>query len=460
MSINRILHYFREISQIPRMSGDEGRIGQYLMEQASRLSISAYMDSCGNVIYKKGDGSSCLPLILQAHMDMVWESSDRDYAAGVSLKRNGSMLTAAGTTLGADDGMGVCLILSLMEDPEIPNLEALFTVDEEVGMTGARGVAADAFTGTKLINLDSEIEGVFTISAAGGLTQTFALPVSYHSASGGTVIRLRISGLEGGHSGLDIDAGRLSAIKLLVQWLQSISSNSWSLLHLNGGSRTNAIPTAAEAVIRIGSDQLLDLIRASEKQIRALSLPADSGLTMTCEFSPDTGTDMDDNSRLALIYCLSHLPHGVQKKTPEILCLSCNLAQVREQNGIYQVELSLRASEQSLLDQLADAADSVARFCGMTSARSGAYPPWAPIAESSLRACFIDTYRKLFGTSAVCENVHAGVECSILQNRCPNIKEMISIGPTINGAHTVHESVDLDTVEKVYHLVKNVLMQG
>ena len=333
-SMQRVLSYFREICSIPRRSGDESNVAQYLIETGKRLGLEVDQDSCGNVVLRKAISQATPPTILQAHMDMVWESTGTPYQKGVSLRETDECLHAVGSTLGADNGIGMALILALMEDDTVQNIEGLFTVDEETGMTGAKGLDASLVSGTRLINLDSETEGTFTISAAGGLNIILNASVECHKQSrfhNPKVLKLSVSGLKGGHSGLDIGTPHLNAIQILVRWLRSCPASNWELLELHGGTRSNAIPVCAEALIQVGDTSSEEEWKLAASAITAQAESVDHGILLQTSFeAPICKQAYTDSFCDQLLSTLAALPHGVLQRTPEIIQLSSNLATVRQ----------------------------------------------------------------------------------------------------------------------------------
>lgn len=458
----RVLRYFREICEIPHRSGDEAGVAKYLTEAGTRLGLDTGRDACGNVVLRKAATGMSDPIILQAHMDMVWESTGPSYSKAVTLCETDGKLHAVGSTLGADNGIGMALILALMEDSDVQNIEGLFTINEESGMTGAKGLDPAILTGTRLINLDSETEGTFTVSAAGGLTIALDTPIEYRPSrfNRPKMLKLSVSGLKGGHSGLDIGGRHLNAIQVLAQWLCSCLSSDWELVELQGGIRSNAIPVYAEALIQIESDDAAkEWTRAADAIIPQLKAVEQTVCLQAETVSRDEARVFTDPCRDCVLSMLTSLPHGVLRQRPEVTELSCNLATVRHSGDSVEIEESLRASSQAFLDSERDTIFCVADQFSFRCSQRDSYPPWEPQGDLPLQRLFTQTYQDLFRVPCILENVHAGVECSILQERCPDIREMISVGPTIRCAHTVQEEVEIASIDKVYRLLKAVLQK-
>ena len=453
MSVQRILHYFHALSAIPRRSGDEEAVADYLLRTGKELGLQALQDAGGNVILRKPGPGQVPPTILQSHMDMVWESQGPAYEAGVCVLERDGALYADRSTLGADDGIGVALTLALLEREDVTNLEALFTVDEETSMSGASNLDSSLLSGRWLINLDSETEGVFTTSSAGGQTIKLSFPLSRESLSGAPlpVWLLQVSGAKGGHSGLEINRPHKNAIQILSQWLDLLPPGC-SLCSLRGGTRTNAIPTQAEAVLCAQSRKAL-LDAADRLSRQWSSVEPQLHLSVQEVQPPLPQSVVSSQCQAALSALLAELPHGVLDASQEMTRLSCNLAKIWLESDKLCVELSVRAASAALLATETDAISQLARRHGGEISLYGDYPSWEQSKRRFLEREFCRLYRSLFHTDAVCEHVHAGVECGILQQKAPFIQDMISIGPTITGAHTVQESVDLASIEKLERLL-------
>lgn len=459
MSVERILHYFRAISAIPRRSGDEEAIAAYLLKTGKQLGLETFRDSGGNVILRKPGHGRTRPIILQSHMDMVWESEGAAYEEGVCVRERDGILYAEHSTLGADNGIGMALTLSLLEQEDVTNVEALFTVEEETSMSGASNLDGSLLSGQQLINLDSEQDGVFTTSSAGGQSMKLSFPLSRESVSAphASAWRLTVSGAKGGHSGLEINRPHGNAIQILAQWL-TLLPGQWSLLSLEGGIRANAIPVQAEAVIYAESrESLLKAARIVTQRWRCTE--SELCLSVGEETVPVSSQVVSTTCQAGLPALLAALPHGVLKSSLEMIQLSCNLARIWTETDCLCAEISIRAASAALLEQETEAIMQIAREYQGESLIYGAYPPWEKTEHSDLERELLHTYRALFGKNAICEHVHAGVECGVLQQRAPFIRDMVSIGPTITGAHTVHETVERASIEKLERLLLSLLMR-
>lgn len=491
MGVESVFRYFKEVSGIPRVSYEEERIADYLVRQGERMGLAVFRDGKNNVILKKagtGAGAGAVPVVLQAHSDMVWVSDGPEGCDGSERcdgvdrcdeadRSDGSMrmgkiphrihvedgmMRADKTTLGADDGIGIALILALLEeDKEYPPLEAVFTANEEETMEGAMALTADMLSGRYLINLDSEAEGVCTIGAAGGISARITLPVERREIPGsarGQAVKVELSGGLGGHSGLEIGERREHAIKLLVRLLRSLDPQSFELQSLEGGTRSNAIPDRAAAVLHVGDRRNVEeavnhFLETREAEWRDKE-PRLKIEVAEAEYRPAV---YGEECREQLFLLLEHLPHGVADRTEEFVISSVNLALVWEEEDCCKVELSLRSSFESWYGDEVRRIGRLAKLAGAQAEIRDEYPAWTYESGAALTRVCSEAYRELFGSSMVLENVHAGVECGIIMKNCPSIREAVSLGPTILNAHTTKEALEVQSVEKVYHLLDEVL---
>lgn len=462
MNIERVLTYFRELSCIPRLSGEEGQIADYLEARGRKLNLQVHRDVANNVILKKKgsrDNGPCI--VLQSHSDMVFETSDEEWK-GKQVPRgihsdNGKM-KACGTTLGADNGIGMALMLALLEEEEagFPQIEALFSANEEETMGGAYALKEDNLIGSCLINLDSEEEGAFTIGAAGGISVVCAVPLKRKKAHCPNGLYIRVVGGLGGHSGLEIHQKRVNAIQLLVRLLQAFPKEDFELSFLQGGTRSNGIPECAQARINTEKvEALQQRVRDFYERCRCEWCDEEINLMIQVEEIPASEVIYENPDRLLVL--LESLPHGVYSRNHETIFSSINLALLKEVEEEILIELSLRSSYKSWYRDEAKRIGRLVTSFGGRSEERDEYPAWMCQKDSELLSCFQRSYRELFTRDAILENIHAGVECGIIMENCPSIVEAISIGPTIHGAHTVNEELDIESVDRVYQLLKNVL---
>ncbi|GAA0728017.1 aminoacyl-histidine dipeptidase [Clostridium malenominatum] len=464
MSVERVFYYFNEISKISRVSFEEKKIADYLVEQGERMGLEVIRDKENNVIIKKAGNRIDSPVVvLQAHTDMVWQSENLEETlekipCNIHVK-NGRMCTN-GTTLGADDGIGVALMLTLLENnkKEYPALEAIFTANEEETMGGALAIRKENVTGEYMINLDSEKEGVFTIGAAGGISSFCKLPVQIKDSIKDKTVKIMVTGCIGGHSGLEINRKHENAIKILVRFLRTLSKDSFELKSLEGGSRSNAIPEWATAVVNTDAIEILEKqIIDFMKNCQSEWCNEEKNLSISIKQTEYSCVVYEDQFKERLLLLLENLPHGVYSRTEDFVCSSVNLAIVREIEKYITIELTLRSSYESWYRDEVKKITRLIEHFGGDSEHKDEYPAWMYKKDSELIKIFLDTYYELYGEEAECENVHAGVECGIIMRNCPSVKDAISIGPTILNAHTIFETLDIESVNKVYALIDKVL---
>lgn len=464
---------FDEIRKIPRCSKHEEKIREYLLDFAKSHNLESKTDKAGNVVIKKAaaKGMEDKPIVvLQSHMDMVCEkNSDVDFDFSkdpINLKLEGDVLTADGTTLGADDGIGVATSLALLEDESLKlgKMEALFTVDEETGLTGAFALGSDMLDGRILLNLDSEDWGVLTVGCAGGGNSDVSVPVKTQSASSDKKwLKINISGLRGGHSGVDANEQRANAIKVLSRLLWKASKDfDIEVADISGGDKHNAIPREAYAVIGVSSDvekKVTDLIKKEADAICFEYKPIDPKCKVDVEATDAPKNSLDDSSKDNLINLLHALPHGVDKMSYDISDLvetSTNLAKIRIENDVASIQLSSRSSIMSALQDLRDRIHAIVTLCGGTVEEEEPYPGWKPNLDSNILKLSKELYKKNYGKEPVVEAIHAGLECGIIGEKFDGM-DMVSIGPTVKYPHSPEEQVHVSTVEKFYDFVVEIM---
>jgi len=465
--------HFDEILKIPHCSGNEQGLAEYILGQAKRLKLSAKKDQTGNVLVRKPatpGREKADTIVLQGHLDMVGEKNSdvvHDFRKDpiVAEIRDG-WVTANGTTLGSDNGIGVASALAVMEDAGLVHgpLEFLFTVDEETGLTGARKIAAGSLQGKKLINLDSEEEGTFTIGCAGGADSEIHFPLKRKTPRLGQRCLLKISGLRGGHSGLDIHQGRGNAIQLLARVLWQMNERfAIELIGIEGGNKRNAIPREAWAdfftapakiesltgFVQSACEKIRDEYRIVEKDFQYALQTADRK-----KMNPMTAA-----SQNALINFLFTCPHGVLNMHSEIAGLvetSTNLAIIRCRPNAAQIVCSSRSSVASALQATRDKLKAFVELAGAKIRQPQGYPGWTPDLGSSLLKTLKAVHIQVFGKEARIVAVHAGLECGIIGERFPGM-DMISFGPTIEHPHSPEERVNIASVENYWKLLTTAL---
>lgn len=463
MENQRVLSYFDEILKIPRPSYHEAAIADYLERFGTQRWLSVMRDSCNNVILKKVGNIQRPAVVLQSHSDMVWVT-EQPVPPGNEIPNEvyieDGIMRTKGTTLGADDGIGIAMILAILDedDPDFPPIEAVFTANEEETMEGAMALQPSCLEGTCLINLDSEEEGVLTIGAAGGISSECIFPIHKRSSAFQHAVRIQVTGGKGGHSGLEIREKRENAIQLLVRVLRSLPQTGWELAKIEGGERSNAIPIDAAACINTDRPQDIRQAVAAFTAQRCSEWRNDEPeLNIRVEAVSSAEQVYEAENAECICLLLENLPHGPRSQTKEFVCSSVNLALLWETEEELHVELSLRSSFASWYHDEVERIAHFTRFLGGSTIAKDEYAAWQYQVDSHLLSATQETYRQLFGKEALCENVHAGVECGIIMEQCPSIREAISFGPTIRNAHTIREELDVDSVGTVYCLLRETL---
>jgi len=464
---------FEEISKIPRCSKHEEKIREYLLDFAKQHGLKSKTDKTGNVVISKpaSSGMEGKPtVILQSHMDMVCEKNsdvDHDFTKDpIKFKLNGDILTADGTTLGADDGIGVATTLAILEDNTLKHghIEGLFTVDEETGLTGAFALESDMLTGKIMLNIDSEDFGVVTVGCAGGGDSKIKLPLKTQPISKDMEnILIKISGLRGGHSGVDAHEQRGNAIKLLARMLWKTSQNyDFYLADIKGGDKHNAIPREAYAKVSIDKadkNKFISDLKSEEKDILEEIKPIDPNFKMDTEDIEKPDKVLDKNSQNNLLNLLHGLPHGVDKMSYDISGLvetSTNLATVILDGNNAIMGLSSRSSIASALQDFRDRIHAIATLSGATVSEETPYPGWKPNLDSDLLKLSKKIFKDMYGKDPTVEAIHAGLECGIIGEKFPGM-DMISIGPTIKYPHSPEEQVHVSTVDKFYDFTLKII---
>lgn len=464
-----ILNYFEEINTIPRCSQNETKLCRWLQKWAADRDLPGACDEAGNLLIQvpSTPGLENAPTVmLQGHMDMVCEKtpdSDHDFNKDPIIShREGEWLKAADTTLGADNGIAIAYMLALVEDDKIsrPPLELLFTVDEETGLNGAKRLQPDFIQSRILINLDSEDEGVFTIGCAGGVDTTITLELETDAPPpDGQYLTLVVGGLKGGHSGIDIHKHRGNANRILARTLAQINRTApLRIISIEGGSRKNAIPRDATALIWTEASLSAEVegsVAQIEQIIKAEFAKSDKGLFINLRPSPEMESDRKTLTRKATDHTLQmllSLPTGVSHMSPELAGVvetSSNLATVHLSDGHLNVVSSQRSAAMSRLEEITAAVHAVAQLAGASTRDQDAYPPWQPQLDSALLSRSKKAYRMLYQQEPVIQVIHAGLECAVIGDLYPGM-DMISFGPTIRDPHSPDERIWIPSIEKVW----------
>lgn len=466
---------FYEISQIPRPSKKEERITAHFEQLFKSLGVPYSKDKVGNLVARvpATKGHEKAPtVVLQGHSDMVCEKNrdtEHDFDNDpIYLVRDGDWIGAKGTTLGADNGIGVAAALAILSDKDAVHgpLEILITVDEETGLTGANQIASDMLTGQYMINLDSEEDGVFYIGCAGGVDTAGSFRVKHAPLPAGkfSAFSLQVSGLKGGHSGGDIHMGRANAIKLLARTLYALQELSPFITGIQGGSKRNAIPREAEVTLvlpEVAIDQAKEIINRCLANFKNEFKTTDPDTNLTLEPASMPMFVYAKSQAQKLLQTLMALPHGVIQMSPDIEDLvetSTNLATITSDDNLITIGTNQRSSVESAKRYIAGSVSSALDLAGARVVQSDGYPGWQPNMQSSLLEICRKVGKQAYGKEPEIKAIHAGLECGILGGKYPKL-DMISFGPTITGAHSPDERVNIPAVEKFYDLLKMVLRE-
>jgi dipeptidase D len=471
-TIGKVLDFFSTISAIPRKSGDEKAISDYLVNFADKHHLDYLRDGMFNVLVRKPgttglEGSPAL--ILQTHMDMVYETLDQPYGRPIKVRQDGHLLRAEGTSLGADNGIGMSYALAILESDEIPHppLEVLFTVQEENGLIGASNLGDDWLSGKVLINLDNEEEKVIPVGCAGAFRAELSMKGEREQFKDGIeTVLLSVSGLEGGHSGLKIGECGGNAIVILAQVLYELFwAFNLRLVNINGGSRMNNIPAAARAQFCVEAQQLPNLLEktiALEKRYSAEFARTDSAFSMTVAIGNSCEIPYNRESTRRLLQIILLLPNGplsMSKDFPEIVQTSSNIGIIENCNdGGVKIVLNPRSSVDMHKQLLKFKLESLADLASATLKIDSEYPSWEYASSSPLRELYGNEYSLRYGDSLQYQLLHGGLECGVLKEKY-KLTDVISIGPDIFDVHTPKEAVDLDSVERVWNCLKGVLQK-
>jgi dipeptidase D len=472
-STARILEYFEEINSFPRCSKNEARLCQWLQQWAQERHLAYQCDPAGNLLVRvpaspEYDGAPTV--VFQGHLDMVCEKtpeSQHDFNRDPIIShQEGEWLTADGTTLGADNGIAVAYMLALADasGPAHPELELLFTVDEETGLNGAKDLAPDFINGRLLINLDSEDEGVFTIGCSGGVDTHLVLDGQLEAIPDGAVLyKIIVGGLKGGHSGIDIHKHRGNANKILARTLARVRSHTaMGLVMLNGGSRKNAIPRDAQALIWVEAAQVAEVeIAAREMEAHIKEELAISAKDFFIQLSraADARQALSRPDTDRAIEVLLALPDGVARMSVHMEGLvetSSNLATMEMVNNRLCIVSSQRSSSMSRLDEITATIHSIGWLAGAHVQDKEDYPAWQPAMDSELLQRCQSVYRRMYDHDPVIQVIHAGLECAIIGGIYPNM-DMISLGPTLRNAHSPDERLHIPSITKVWDLLVELL---
>jgi len=457
--------HFDEIRKIPRCSKHEERIIDYVTSVAGRLGLEYTKDPAMNVVVRKKatPGHEDAPIVvLQGHVDMVCEKNNDvefDFSKDpIRLRKKGEYLYATGTTLGADNGVGVACALAVLEDDDLIHgpLECLFTVDEETGLTGAFQMGGDLLEGRMMINLDTEEERALYVGCAGGGESNVHLPVKWEAPDGSPLL-IDLHGMKGGHSGVDIHLGRANAIKVLARILWKVArEHDLYVAKITGGDKHNAIPREVKAVI-VALDSPSDVKAKVKKAFEEVrfeyrTIEPEMALDLGDAPMPERAISLRDSR--AVLHMLVSLPHGVQRMSPDIEDLvetSTSLAKIRTEDDVY-VQLASRSSSDTQLEALRDRIEAIAVLSGGKAERTQPYPGWLPDLDSKVLEKLKESATELWGKKPEIKAIHAGLETGIIGEKFPGM-DMASIGPQIENPHSPDERVRIPSVSDFYDLL-------
>ena len=465
---------FADLNAVPRPAKKEEKVIEFMLNFGKSINLETFQDKIGNVIIKKPASKGMedrTTVILQSHLDMVHQKNgdtifDFD-TQGIEMSIDGDWVTANGTTLGADNGIGVASIMALLTSTDIPHpaLEAMLTIDEETGMTGAKYLDGSKYEGKILLNLDTEDDDELSIGCAGGIDTNTSYNYALEDVNSDSVVyEISIKGLLGGHSGMDIDKGRGNANKLMTRILFKLKSEvEFQLISFDGGSLRNAIPREATSIIAFSNSDkskvetiVNDFISLLKFELKTV----ENHLVITFLNTTSNDKAIAKNDFIKIINTLYSAPNGVFRMSPDIDGLvesSSSLARVIIKNGSFDTQSLQRSSVESTKADVANTIRAAFENMGAEVVQSGDYPGWQPNLNSPILTIMTDLYRKLFNEEPKVKACHAGLECGILGEHLPGV-DMISFGPNIRAAHSPDEKVQISSVQKYWGYLLEVLL--
>ncbi len=477
VKFDRIFYHFEQISKIPRESGNEKAISDYLLDFGKSLGLECIQDAALNIIIKKpaSIGYENAPaVIIQGHMDMVCEkNSDKEHdfeKDPINLVVKGDYIYAYRTTLGADDGIAVAYAMTLLEDNAIehPAIEVLLTTDEEAGMSGAMALQPHYINGKIVLNLDSEEEGKLLVSCAGGIRTKSILPIEWIDKKNDTIAyNIVIRGLKGGHSGMEIHLGRGNSNKLMGRLLKNIDKElDFNLVSLNGGSKNNAIPRESSSIITVSQKderKLLDIKRRVCEELKNEFSKKDPNLRVhLLEVEESVDKVFSDDSTKKAVDLLYMYPNGVNTVSSDIQGLtesSTNLGVVTTLENSIEYDSTARSSVSSLKDEIVTRSKCITEILGGKLVTESSYPEWPYKTDSKIRELCKDVYERMYEKTPEIVAIHAGVECGLFEEKLGNDVDMISFGPDIIDIHTPNEHISISSVERCYEYLLEVLKE-
>ncbi|WP_294727789.1 aminoacyl-histidine dipeptidase [uncultured Fusobacterium sp.] len=465
----RVFYHFEEISKIPRESYHEKAISDYLVEFGKKLNLETYQDKYYNVVLRRKATpgyENASGIVIQGHMDMVCEKesdSSHDFRKDpIDLIVDGNRLRANKTTLGGDNGIAIAMGMAILEDESIKcgTIELLATTSEEIDLNGALSLEPNVLKGKMLINIDSEDEGVITVGSAGGVEINILLPIEKETLTDVNLYTLSLEKLQGGHSGVEINQKRGNANKILAEVLHNLKAlTDYSLVEVFGGSKDNAIPRSGKVILASSKD-IKDIISKVADEVKAKYVAFEPEMSFTLEAT--TAREVSVLSKKTLdsyIKTIEEIPTGVNtwmKEYPEIVESSDNLAIVKTLDENINIIVSLRSSDPEVLNELKDKIASILKENNASFEFSAGYPEWKFRAESKLREKALEVYKKLYNKDMKVEVIHAGLECGAISQNYPDI-DFISVGPNLRDVHTPSEYLEIDSTERVYNYVVELI---
>ncbi len=468
----RVFEIFEEISAIPRGSGNMQKIADYCENFAQNLKLQYIRDNADNVvIFKNGTlgGENTEPIILQGHLDIVCQCTaecEIDFLnEGLKIFRDGDFIKAEGTTLGGDNGIAVAYILAILEATDIPHppIEAVLTTDEEIGLLGANALNTSLLKAKKMINLDSETDDVLTASCAGGQDVVISLPFATKTANG-TKITLNIKGLLGGHSGVEIDKGRVNASILMGRILNHLSTVAdFDIISINGGTKRNAIPNTCTAEICVQNTKtVLDELNSYKEILTTEIKTREPDFQLEISQEPYNSLCIDNNSKEKVLNLLSIAPNGIMEMSAEIEGLvetSLNLGVLTFERDNMSAAFALRSNKNSAMTYLTEKLSRLSAIICATAEVSGFYPPWEFKSNSPLRELYKKCYKEQFQKEIKVKAIHAGLECAVFSSTIKGL-DCISVGPNMYDVHTPNEKLSISSAISTFDLLLKVLTQS
>ena len=467
----KVFSLFEEMCAIPHGSRNTKAISDWCAAFAKERGLEYYQDEANNIIIIKPAApgyENAQPVVLQGHLDMVCEKAagctkdmDRE---GLDLAIDGDFVYAKGTTLGSDDGIAVAMAMAILDDKDLPapRIEAVFTTDEEIGLLGATALDVSPLKGKKMINLDSEAEGIFTVSCAGGNTTACTLPVTRASFEG-SCLTVTVGGLTGGHSGAEIHKGRANSNMLMGRVLRSLAQKTdLRIERVDGGLKDNAIPNAAEAVLALREEDMpaaREIAAACEADFRKEYAAADPGVTVALEPAHACDQALTEEATLRVVRFLLLVPNGIAAMSmdiPGLVQTSCNLGIFHVTDSVLTAVSSVRSSVSSQKQMLLARIDALSQLLGGSLHVTGAYPAWEYRRESPLRDKLAAVYTQQTGKTPKIEAIHAGLECGLFAGQLPGL-DCVSFGPDLADIHTTREKMSISSVQRTWRFLLGAL---